>query len=47
MKRLIIILLLIASPVQAEKIERLGFYNLQEIIVLLISVFSLVQIIKD
>ena len=32
MKRLIIILLLIASPVQAEKIERLGFYNLQEIL---------------
>ena len=32
MKRLIIILLLITSPVQAEKIERLGFYNLQEIL---------------
>jgi len=32
MKRLIIILLLIVNPVQAEKIERLGFYNLQEIL---------------
>jgi len=32
MKRLIIILLLIANPVQAEKIKRLGFYNLQEIL---------------
>ena len=32
MKRLIIILLLITSSVQAEKIERLGFYNLQEIL---------------
>ena len=32
MKRLIIILLLVASTVHAEKIERLGFYNLQEIL---------------
>ena len=32
MKKLIIILLFIASPLQAEKIERLGFYNLQEIL---------------
>jgi len=32
MKRLIIILLLIANPIKAEKIERLGFYNLQEIL---------------
>jgi len=32
MKRLIIILLLISSSAQAEKIERLGFYNLQEIL---------------
>ena len=32
MKKLIIILLFIASPLQAEKVERLGFYNLQEIL---------------
>ena len=32
MKKLIIILLFITSPLQAEKIERLGFYNLQEIL---------------
>ena len=32
MKRLIIILLLIASPVQAEKIEQLSWYNLQELL---------------
>ena len=32
MKRLIIFLLLVASTVHAEKIERLGFYNLQEIL---------------
>ena len=32
MKRLIIILLFIASPLKAEKVERLGFYNLQEIL---------------
>ena len=32
MKKLIIILLFITSHVQAEKIERLGFYNLQEIL---------------
>ena len=32
MKKLIIILLFVASPLQAEKIERLGFYNLQEIL---------------
>ena len=32
MKKLIIFLIIIASTVQAEKIERLGFYNLQEIL---------------
>jgi hypothetical protein len=32
MKKLIIILLLIAGPLKAEKIERLGFYNIQEIL---------------
>tara|TARA_B100000945_G_scaffold265640_1_gene225138 strand:- start:287 stop:397 length:111 start_codon:yes stop_codon:yes gene_type:complete len=32
MKKLIIIFLFIAGPLQAEKIERLGFYNLQEIL---------------
>ena len=32
MKRLIIILILFASPLKAENIERLGFYNLQEIL---------------
>ena len=32
MKKLIIILLFFTSPLQAEKIERLGFYNLQEIL---------------
>ncbi len=32
MKKFIIIFLLIANPLQAEKIERLGFYNLQEIL---------------
>ena len=32
MKKLIIILLFISSPLQAEKVERLGFYNLQEIL---------------
>ena len=32
MKRLIIILLLIASPLQAEKIEQLSWYNLQELL---------------
>ena len=32
MKKFIIIFLLIASPLHAEKIERLGFYNLQEIL---------------
>ena len=32
MKRLIIILILFVSPLKAEKIERLGFYNLQEIL---------------
>ena len=32
MKRLIIILFLIASPVQAEKIEQLSWYNLQELL---------------
>ena len=32
MKKLIIILLIIAGSAKAEKIERLGFYNLQEIL---------------
>jgi len=32
MKKLIVILLFITSPLHAEKIERLGFYNLQEIL---------------
>ena len=32
MKKLILIFLLISSPLQAEKVERLGFYNLQEIL---------------
>jgi len=32
MKKLIIILLIIAGSAQAEKIERLGYYNLQEIL---------------
>ena len=32
MKRLIIILLFITSPLLAENVERLGFYNLQEIL---------------
>ena len=32
MKRLIIILLFIASPLQAEKIEQLSWYNLQELL---------------
>ena len=32
MKRLIIILLLISNPVQAEKIEQLSWYNLQELL---------------
>ncbi len=32
MKRLIIILLIISSPVQAEKIEQLSWYNLQELL---------------
>ena len=32
MKRLIIILFFICTPHYAEKIERLGFYNLQEIL---------------
>ena len=32
MKKLIIILLFIVTPLKAEKIERLGFYNLQEIL---------------
>ncbi len=32
MKRIIIILLFIASPLQAEKIEQLSWYNLQELL---------------
>ena len=32
MKRLIIILLFITNPVQAEKIEQLSWYNLQELL---------------
>ena len=32
MKKIFIILLLIISPVQAEKIERLSWYNLQELL---------------
>ena len=32
MKRLIIIFFFICTPLYAEKIERLGFYNLQEIL---------------
>jgi len=32
MKRLIIILLFIASPLHAEKIEQLSWYNLQELL---------------
>ena len=32
MKRLIIIFFFISTPLYAEKIERLGFYNLQEIL---------------
>jgi len=32
MKRLIIILLFIASPLKAEKIEQLSWYNLQELL---------------
>ena len=32
MKRLIIILLLIANPLQAENIERLSWFNLQELL---------------
>ena len=32
MKRLIIILLFIASPLRAEKIEQLSWYNLQELL---------------
>ena len=32
MKKLIIILLIIAGSAKAEKIERLGYYNLQEIL---------------
>ena len=32
MKKLIIIFFFILTPLYAEKIERLGFYNLQEIL---------------
>ena len=32
MKKLIFIFLLISTSLQAEKVERLGFYNLQEIL---------------
>ena len=32
MKKLIIILLFITSPIQAEKIEQLSWYNLQELL---------------
>ena len=32
MKKILIILLFIASPVQAEKIEQLSWYNLQELL---------------
>ncbi len=32
MKKLIVILLFIASPLQAEKIEQLSWYNLQELL---------------
>ena len=32
MKKILIILLFISGPLQAEKIERLGWYNLQELL---------------
>ena len=32
MKKILIILLFIASPLQAEKIEKLSWYNLQELL---------------
>jgi len=32
MKKILIVLLFIASPLQAEKIERLSWYNLQELL---------------
>ena len=32
MKRILIVLLFIASPLQAEKIEQLSWYNLQELL---------------
>ena len=32
MKKILVILLLFASPLQAEKIEQLSWYNLQELL---------------
>ena len=32
MKKILIVLLFIASPLQAEKIEQLSWYNLQELL---------------
>ena len=32
MKRILIILLFITSPLQAEKIEKLSWYNVQELL---------------